>query len=207
MKRQNRLSGLLESDIRKNNQTISKTKLIYGVFNDDVFMLSSLQKSKGNQELETKIEYLEYYTKGNVLRYKKEEGTITLIVRGYNSLYPILKIEGLEVNKVFDELSRESRGENQMSLYQLSNSCLNADVEEVTEENLGAKLRSVKEYYKNIYKAQDSYYAYDPLIAVTSIPPPNGQAVYYEYDGFCRLKSVKDEAGNKEQDLEYHYRS
>ncbi len=49
-------------------------------------------------------------------------------------------------------------------------------------------------------------YTYDPLIGMTSSTDANDQTIYYEYDGFGRLKWVKDFKGNILKQNEYFYR-
>ena len=55
--------------------------------------------------------------------------------------------------------------------------------------------------------AQMSYYTYDPLIGVTSMTDPRGYTIYYEYDTFNRLKTVKDKQGNIISENEYNYKN
>jgi len=53
--------------------------------------------------------------------------------------------------------------------------------------------------------AQMTSYVYDPLIGVTAMSDTNGEAVYYEYDAFNRLKFLKDYNGNIIKSVEYNY--
>ncbi|MEX0274997.1 MAG: RHS repeat domain-containing protein [Flavobacteriaceae bacterium] len=50
-------------------------------------------------------------------------------------------------------------------------------------------------------------YTYDPLIGVTSITDARGYTTYYEYDGFNRLKAIKDASGLLMEDYRYHYKN
>ncbi|PTT01815.1 hypothetical protein DBR11_06490, partial [Pedobacter sp. HMWF019] len=49
-------------------------------------------------------------------------------------------------------------------------------------------------------------FTYDPLIGMTSQTDSKGQTTYYEYDGFQRLKNVKDQNGNILKNSTYHYK-
>ena len=53
--------------------------------------------------------------------------------------------------------------------------------------------------------AQMTTYTYDPLIGLTSQTDPNNLTIYYEYDSFGRLKSIKDSNGKLLQQTDYHF--
>ena len=53
--------------------------------------------------------------------------------------------------------------------------------------------------------SQMSTYTYEPLIGLTNLTDNNGVVTYFEYDGFHRLKSVKDQYGNVLKRHHYHY--
>ncbi|MEA1786089.1 RHS repeat domain-containing protein [Arenibacter sp. GZD96] len=49
-------------------------------------------------------------------------------------------------------------------------------------------------------------YTYDLLVGVTSITDPKGYTTFFSYDGFNRLKEVRDADGNLVNDYRYHYK-
>ena len=53
--------------------------------------------------------------------------------------------------------------------------------------------------------AQMTTYTYDPLIGVTSQCDANNRITYYEYDGFGRLKVIRDENKNVLKTFDYQY--
>jgi len=55
--------------------------------------------------------------------------------------------------------------------------------------------------------AQMITYTYDPLIGMTSMTDSKGQTTYYEYDGFERLKYLRDQKRNIIKTNEYHLRN
>lgn len=54
--------------------------------------------------------------------------------------------------------------------------------------------------------AQMTTYTFDPQIGLTSVTDPKGEASFYEYDSFNRLKNIKDQYGNILQSYDYNYR-
>ncbi len=53
--------------------------------------------------------------------------------------------------------------------------------------------------------AQMNTYTYEPLIGMTSQCDVNNRITYYEYDGFGRLKTIRDENKNVLKTLDYQY--
>jgi YD repeat-containing protein len=53
--------------------------------------------------------------------------------------------------------------------------------------------------------AQMTTYAYDPLIGIRSQCDANNRITYYEYDGFGRLKTIRDQDKNVIKTLDYQY--
>jgi RHS Repeat. len=49
-------------------------------------------------------------------------------------------------------------------------------------------------------------YKYRPGVGVTSVTDPNSVTTYYEYDGFGRLKTIKDSDANIVQKFEYNFK-
>jgi hypothetical protein len=54
--------------------------------------------------------------------------------------------------------------------------------------------------------AQMMTYAYEPLKGMTSQCDAASHIKYFEYDGLCRLKLIRDEDGNILKTYEYHYK-
>ena len=54
--------------------------------------------------------------------------------------------------------------------------------------------------------AQMTTYTYRPLVGMTSMTDAKGLTTYYGYDGFQRLKTIKDREGNILKNYNYHYK-
>ncbi|QJD95749.1 RHS repeat protein [Mucilaginibacter robiniae] len=53
--------------------------------------------------------------------------------------------------------------------------------------------------------AQMTTYTYDPLVGTTSVTDAKGETLYYEYDSFQRLITIRDRYGNVKSHYEYNY--
>lgn len=51
-----------------------------------------------------------------------------------------------------------------------------------------------------------STYTYEPLVGMTSTIDEAGKTVYFEYDGFQRLKNIKNHKGEIIKSYDYHYK-
>ena len=53
--------------------------------------------------------------------------------------------------------------------------------------------------------AQMTTYTYEPLVGMTSQCDVSGKIIYYEYDGFQRLKAIRDQDNNIVKQFDYQY--
>ncbi len=70
--------------------------------------------------------------------------------------------------------------------------------------NLSGQVDEVRFYPST---AQMTTYTYEPLIGMTSQCDVNNRITYYEYDGFGRLKLLKDQNGNIIKTMDYKYKT
>ena len=120
-----------------------------------------------------KITYDYYDEKGNLTEYTLENGIPVSIIWGYNKQYPIAKIEGLRNNQITSSIITTLQG--------LSNSGTLSTT----------SFDALRNFTNNAnYNAIVTGYVYKPLVGVTAIVLPNGQAEHYQYDSFGRLQEV-----------------
>jgi YD repeat-containing protein len=75
----------------------------------------------------------------------------------------------------------------------------NANPTDQQVENFIGSLRS------SLPSAQVSTFTYKPLIGLNYSVDPKGMKTSYSYDGFGRLKTVKDHSGQVVKALDYHF--
>ncbi|MDY8138213.1 RHS repeat domain-containing protein [Aquimarina sp. 2201CG5-10] len=177
-------------------QLVSKIHNEYKNWSRNIIALQKVQAAQKGYELEDRIEYLAYDTKGNPLEVSMTNGIHIIYIWGYKDTQPIVKIDNAsytgmpaDVTTLINQLKEVSDNEDTSS-------------EENTIRNLFKQLRN----HPYFSEAQINSYTYDPLIGVTSITDPQGYTIYYTYDDFNRLKFIKDADGNLVSENLYNYK-
>ncbi|WP_342332662.1 DUF5977 domain-containing protein [Pedobacter sp. FW305-3-2-15-E-R2A2] len=122
-----------------------------------------------------KISFNEYDGRGNVLEQQRINGIKEAYLWGYSSQFPVAKI---------------LNGDYNVARQYVSQAVLDNPENDLELRNELNKLRL------NLTGSQVTTYTYEPLVGVTSITDEKGQTSYYEYDGFQRLKNIKDQHNN-----------
>jgi len=194
---QNRIATPVEhKSIRvKDNQSqlLSRTKYSFDVFEGIINHKSNLA-AKGSNDFITLATIDKRDTNGNVLEYHNENGTHVCFVWGYNSTKPVAKIE----NASYVDFNPTQNDMIAAVIY-LSNN----DIDATSEDNLRQALENLRQALPN---STVTTYTYNPLKGITSMTDPRGYTMYYEYDEFNRLKSVKDADKNLLSTNEYNYK-
>jgi len=142
---------------------------------------SSLYKEKLN---------MVYNPMGKILEQNVVSGSKTSYIWAYNGMYPILEVKNA------DYLNTQMIVGNATI-----NTVYNSNPNKSTIDALVATLRGA------IPNAQITSYTYDPLVGMTSATDSKGMTIYYEYDSFQRLKTIKDQNGNILKQTDYHYKN
>jgi YD repeat-containing protein len=164
------------------------TTYLYG-WNNQTLILPSVIKSQtiGFPE-ETRIEFLKYDGYGNPLQVRKEGILNTSYIYSYKNRYPVAEISNTDyasLQSLLGVQGLESFGNSTPSDQQV-------------DSFLGS-LRS------SLPSSQVSTFSYRPLIGLSTSMDPKGMKTSYSYDGFGRLKTVKDHRGQVVKALDYHF--
>ncbi|WP_106603835.1 hypothetical protein [Chitinophaga ginsengisoli] len=154
-----------------------------------LFLPQSIQtQSASSDPLVTNLKYLKYDDMGNILSLSENNGKIINYIWSYKGIYPVAKIENCDYSTLESVIG---------SAALTSFRGLNPD--DVKVEQLIAPVRT------NVPGAFITRYTYTPLVGVNAIMDNKGQMIYYNYDNFQRLKTIKDTNGKVIKSFFYHY--
>ncbi len=178
--------------VADSNELISLQRTNFYEPHTDLVLPKEVQTLKGvynstTNTLEDRIVYHVYDDTGNPIELSKADGTHIVYVWGYNSEYPVAKIENATKSQV-DALN------------------LNTNLINNTGTSDSAMRSELHKIRTGLSNAMVTTYTYAPLIGLTSVTDPKGYTMYYEYDAFNRLEFVKDADDNILSKNEYNYK-
>ena len=190
---QNRISEPVIIKQKVGDFYISEVHNQYADFNG-IIQKSAVHQRKGsginiNNDTDLKIRYNNYDDKGNLTQYTLENGIPVSIIWGYNGQYPILKVEGVKLGDIPQDLIDYIKHPSDWGAN-------NAEL------SVRLNYQRNEPYFKD---AMVTGYVYKPLVGVTEIIQPNGQVEFYEYDSANLLKSIKNTHGEIIKTFEYNY--
>ena len=138
----------------------------------------------------SEMQFIDYNSEGRLLKTLNKNGLYTYYIWAYNNRYPVAKIE-TSLNTTIPVTVND----NSLSKSDVLNS-IKSDV---------IYLSGLLSSYLNNSNYLVTIYTYKPLVGMTSSTAPNGVTTYYEYDGFGRLKCIKNDDGNILEQNAYNY--
>jgi YD repeat-containing protein len=179
---QNRIVPPIETTTYNNSQILQKQTTNFSTFGS-LYLPNSVDVTKSASSTETRVLYEKYDSNGNLLQYRKTNGSPTSFIWGYNGQYPIAKVE----NATYADIEAlSSFGAN----FTITN-------------NLSTTQKTA---LRGLSNTLVTTYVYSPLVGITSITDPRGYTSTYEYDEFNRLIQVKDADGYIVSKNNYHYK-
>jgi YD repeat-containing protein len=131
-----------------------------------------------------------YDNKGNIVQVRKRDGIPVAYVWGYKQEYLIAEIH----NATYDEV---------LSALNMTEAQVNEWTDETARLTMINGLRSATA----MRKALITTYTYKATHGVSSVTDPNNSTTYYEYDGFGRLRNIKDYDRNNLKKFMYNYQN
>lgn len=131
-----------------------------------------------------RVSFNRYDGRGNLTEQQKTNDVKEAYLWGYGGLYPVARVVGAEYDTVKKYVTPD-----------ILDTPAN-DAQLRTElDNLRVKLPG----------ALVTTYTYGLLLGMTSETDPSGKTIFYEYDGFGRLKLIKDQNGKILKQYDYQY--
>ena len=158
-----------------------KTTLKNYELKNGLAVFSKLQEKTANNSYSTNIEITKHDKYGNSLEQKERDDIPVTFVYGYKSTSIIASIVGATFNEV---LLAMGMTETQYDF-------------ESAQTNPSSDFRLRIDMLRTaLPNARVTTFFYKPLVGITRIADLNNVSIYYEYDSYNRLESVRDESGN-----------
>ncbi|NII83713.1 hypothetical protein [Pedobacter sp. SG908] len=132
-----------------------------------------------------------YDNKGNLLQFT-EKGKTTSLIWSYNQNYIVGTVENATYSTI----------ENILGAGNLASFATAMPTTYYGINNFLAPLQNDSRVKNSLIGS----YSYRPLIGMSTVTDSKGMTTFYEYDGFLRLKAIKDQDGNIVKQFDYHYK-
>lgn len=183
----------LKIETYKGTEKLSETKTVYAqdATTNNLLVPKYVYAKKGNDAsaiLEKKITYDLYDDKGNLIQYTLDSGVPVSLIWGYNKTKLIAKIENATYNSITSLITAAQTASNTG-----------------TEAALITALSNLRNS-SLLANALVTSYTHLPLKGISTVTDSKGYIIYYYYDSFGRLSSVKDASGNILKENQYNYK-
>lgn len=186
------LSKLSVKKISNDNEEITKTLYQVDQSTNLVLPKATLSNTGVSNTLEERELYNKFDKKANVLEIQKKFGLKISYLYSYDYQHPIAEIKNAD----------------HATIEGILGSSVVSDISSAMPTD--AQVKYWIDILRNSSLLKDAYitsYTFNPLVGMTSMTDPKGMTTTYEYDGFGRLKWVKDQNGNILKENTYHYKN
>jgi YD repeat-containing protein len=170
---------------RSSEQLISNHTTYYSP-SPGIYAPQSIQFQIGSNPVETRQQFYQYDSYGNVVELSKTSDTHEVYLWGYKGQYPVAKITGSTYSTVMGYITQG----------QLDNAA------GLTDLQMRTALNAIR---TGIPTALVTTYTYSPVTGITSETDPRGQTTYYQYDTYQRLHAILDQDQNVLKTYNYNY--
>jgi YD repeat-containing protein len=168
-----------QTDYKNSTSTIlSVIKTNYADWGNGIIAPATVEVTKGANSPETRLRFLSYDNRGNILSLSKENNVVTSYLWGYNKTLPVAEVTGASSSTISGLV-------NQNVL----------DSWTSTEQQVKSQLDNLRSGLTGT-NALVNTYTYKPLVGLSSQTDPDGKPIFYEYDGLGRLQHIRDENQN-----------
>ncbi|AXG71769.1 hypothetical protein KORDIASMS9_04027 [Kordia sp. SMS9] len=189
----NQIESPVQTKQYKNGTLIYDTQRFFKEFHPNVIKVSEIKSAKADTQKQSRVQFHDYTIYGQPIEVSQTDGTHISYVWGYNSMYPIAKLENASYANLTSEQTTALA-----NVYLASN----ADTDIPSEEALETTLEALRSAFPD---AMVTTLTYNPMVGVTRTTDPRGYTSYFEYDDVHRLEKVKDAANNILSANEYFY--
>lgn len=180
----------------------------YEYYNNYLNLVKSKQKSVGNEEVFK--EELTYNSNFDVEKYIKKVNNeiINQVDYKYNESR---LIEAKKSNDIPHSIIWNSDKTNPLAIIEGAHeselSVLFKNEVAKLESPTLSEIQSINSAIRNLLPESSvvKTFTYKPLVGMTSQTDPNGKTIYYEYDDFGRLKTIKDNEEKVIKEVKYKY--
>src|SRR5688572_10693957 len=158
----------------------------------NVYVPQNKQIKIGSNAIETRQQYYQYDNKGNVPEESEANDVHTVYLYGYNAPFVVAKISGSTFASVQSAMTTSGITQSQLDA-----------AGSMTDQALRTLLNGLR---TNLPNALVATYTYSPGMGMTSVTDIRGKTTFYEYDGFQRLKLIKDQDGNIVKTYQYQFK-
>jgi hypothetical protein len=172
------LSQVIETSESNNGTQVNLVHTNYYSPYTGVYMPQTIQTQTNSNPLDTRRQFYNYDTRGNVWEFSATNDMHVTFLYGYNSQYMVAKITNSTYTQVQQAMTTAGITQAQLD---------NAST--MTDGQFRALLGGLRIALPN---SQITTYTYAPVFGMTSMTDPKVNTIFYEYDTFGRLMNTKD---------------